>query len=693
MEIRVLLIEDNPGDARLLREMLAQATSAQFELTHIERLGEALQRLDKTVFDLILLDLSLPDSQGFETFAQLYGQAPGAPIIVLSGLDDEALAVRAVREGAQDYLVKGQVDGNLLVRAMRYAIERKRAQDALRKSEARYRAVVEDQTELICRFLPGRKLIFTNEAYQRYFGQEDESLTDYDFMSHVFHRDRQMVENHIVSLDRHSPVKMIRHRVVKPDGEVRWQQWINRAIFDEQGRLTEYQSVGRDITLRVQVEERLRRRNRELTLLNRVGQELSATLDLQELANQLLQEGAEIVGAEASSVWLWERERGNALICQAAFPHVYESLLRSQYLHFGQGIVGWVAKTGKSLIVSRAADDPRFFPGIDEQTGFHTRSLLAVPLKVRDVVVGVLEVLNKQKGHFSQDDLTLVETLASSAAIAVVNARLIEELRQHTSELEARNEELDAFAHTVAHDLKSPLSYIVSFAEILKQGYDPRREQDLGYLQKIAKKGRKMAFIIDELLLLAGVRKIEELDIAPLDMANVVAQVLERMSDVIQEFQAEIILPPSWPAALGYGSWVEEVWVNYLSNAIKYGGQPPRVELGSDLVSRDQWLAASRQKLLSPNHHSSPADYRPLVRFWVRDNGPGLTPDEQERLFTPFTRLNQVSTKGHGLGLSIVRRIVEKLGGQVRVESEVGEGSVFSFTLPAAPTSNKERIE
>jgi PAS domain S-box-containing protein len=685
MEIRVLLVEDNPGDARLLWEMLAQATSAQFELTHVGRLCEALQRLHKTAFDLVLLDLSLPDSQGLETFARVYGQTPGIPIIVLSGLDDEALAVKAVREGAQDYLVKGQVDGNLLVRAMRYAIERKRAQDALRKSEARYRAVVEDQTELICRFLPDRRLVFVNEAYQRYFGQEGESLTDYDFMSHVFHRDRQMVENHMASLDRHSPVKMIRHRAVKPDGEVRWQQWINRAIFDEQGRLSEYQSVGRDITLRVRVEERLRRRNRELTLLNRVGQELSATLNLQELANQLLQEGAEIVGAEASSVWLWEREPDNALICQAAFPHAYESLLRSHRMRLGQGVVGWVARTGKSLIVPQTADDPRFFPGIDEQTGFHTRSLLAVPLKVRDAVVGVLEVLNKQKGHFSQDDLTLVETMASSAAIAVVNARLVEELRQHTSELEARNEELDAFAHTVAHDLKSPLSYIVSFAEILKQSHDPRQEQDLGYLRMIAKKGRKMAFIIDELLLLAGVRKIEELDIAPLDMANVVAQVLERMSDVIQESQAEIILPPSWPVALGYGSWVEEVWVNYLSNAIKYGGQPPRVELGSDVVGSGEWVAESDRSSLTTPHS-------PLIRFWVRDNGPGLTPEEQERLFTPFTRLHQVSTKGHGLGLSIVRRIVEKLGGQVGVESEVGEGSVFSFTLPA-PTSNEECIE
>ncbi len=110
--------------------------------------------------------------------------------------------------------------------------------------------------------------------------------------------------------------------------------------------------------------------------------------------------------------------------------------------------------------------------------------------------------------------------------------------------------------------------------------------------------------------------------------------------------------------ALGYGPWVEEVWANYLSNAIQYGGRPPRVELGA----------------------TEQADG--MVRFWVRDNGPGLTPEEQARLFTPFTRLDQVRAKGHGLGLSIVRRIVEKLGGQVGVESEVGRGSVFTFTLP-----------
>jgi signal transduction histidine kinase len=109
---------------------------------------------------------------------------------------------------------------------------------------------------------------------------------------------------------------------------------------------------------------------------------------------------------------------------------------------------------------------------------------------------------------------------------------------------------------------------------------------------------------------------------------------------------------------LGYAPWIEEVWVNYLSNAIKYGGRPPRVELGAE---------------------TQPGG---LVRFWVRDNGPGIAPEAQVRLFVPFTRLDQVRAKGHGLGLSIVRRIVEKLGGQVGVISTPGQGSVFSFTLP-----------
>ncbi|HWY88659.1 MAG TPA: response regulator, partial [Gemmataceae bacterium] len=122
--IKILLVEDNPGDARLLGEMLAAIVSVQFHVTHASSLGEALRHLEEVRFAVILLDLSLPDSQGFETFGRVQAKAPAVPIVVLSGFEDEKLAIKAAREGAQDYLVKGQVNDRSLVRAIRYAIER-----------------------------------------------------------------------------------------------------------------------------------------------------------------------------------------------------------------------------------------------------------------------------------------------------------------------------------------------------------------------------------------------------------------------------------------------------------------------------------------------------------------------------------------------------------------------------------------
>jgi len=241
-------------------------------------------------------------------------------------------------------------------------------------------------------------------------------------------------------------------------------------------------------------------------------------------------------------------------------------------------------------------------------------------------------------------------------------AMRLEELDAANVELQTRNAELDAFAHTVAHDLKNPLHLILGYAEMMADEYANLPPQEMVYhLRQIEQFVIKMNSIIDELLLLAGVRDAE-VDLIPLDMAGIVAEALKRLGLFVNEYHPRFILPEAsaWPAALGHAPWIEEVWINYLSNALKYGGQPPRLELGAD-----------RQPV-------------GMVRFWVRDNGKGLAPEEQARLFTPFTRLDQVRAKGHGLGLSIVRRIVEKLGGQVGVESQAGQGSTFFFTLPAA---------
>jgi len=206
---------------------------------------------------------------------------------------------------------------------------------------------------------------------------------------------------------------------------------------------------------------------------------------------------------------------------------------------------------------------------------------------------------------------------------------------------------------------------VIGFAEMLEQ-YDATLSDDerIKSARGIARSGRKMNNIIEELLLLAGVRQ-REAQSTPLDMGQIVAEAQQRLMHLIQEYRAEIILPTHWPVALGYAPWIEEVWVNYLSNGCKYGASSvaPRLELGGDMLPDDR------------------------ARFWVRDNGDGIALEDQARLFTPFTQLDQARAKGHGLGLSIVRRIVEKLGGQVGVESDgaPGRGSVFYFTLPAAP--------
>jgi len=232
-----------------------------------------------------------------------------------------------------------------------------------------------------------------------------------------------------------------------------------------------------------------------------------------------------------------------------------------------------------------------------------------------------------------------------------------EALEVRNAELDTRNAELDAFAHTVAHDLKNPLSVLVGFSSLLEARLD-KLPTDRVYetLQRITQTGYKMTNIINELLLLASVRKVDEVDIRPLDMGAIVAQMQERLDSMLVDYDAELIVLNEWPVALGYAPWVEEIWTNYVSNALKYGGTPPRVELGANVV--DGW-----------------------VRFWCRDNGSGLTDAERSKLFAQFTRLHEMRAQGHGLGLSIVRRIVTKLGGEAGVESAPGQGSTFWFAL------------
>src|SRR5262245_21470072 len=150
-EVRVLLVEDNRGDARLIQEYLAEVEGLAFRLECADRFAAGLDRLARGGIDVVLLDLSLPDARGLETFVRLHAECPGVPVVVLTGFNDEVLAVKAVQEGAEDYLVKGYVNGNLLARSLSYAIERFRrrvAERALRETHEQLRAAREIQQRL-----------------------------------------------------------------------------------------------------------------------------------------------------------------------------------------------------------------------------------------------------------------------------------------------------------------------------------------------------------------------------------------------------------------------------------------------------------------------------------------------------------------------------------------------------------------
>jgi signal transduction histidine kinase len=252
----------------------------------------------------------------------------------------------------------------------------------------------------------------------------------------------------------------------------------------------------------------------------------------------------------------------------------------------------------------------------------------------------------------------ITRRVESEELTRTANARLTEEIQ----EKEKLIQDLDAFSHTVAHDLKGMLGSIVSASNLIKTGIEDMSKKDLlEVVDLISQSANKTTQITRELLTLASVRQ-QEIVPVPVDMELVSKESLIRLKDLISEKKAQIVMPENWYKIMGYKAWIEEVLVNYISNALKYGGTPPLVKICIEIVDDDK------------------------VKFSVFDNGKGLSSEEMALLFKKFSRLDTLRAEGHGLGLSIVKRIVEKLGGEVGVKSKniLGEGCVFYFILPLA---------
>ncbi len=340
---------------------------------------------------------------------------------------DKDRQIRWMRTSSRPLFEGGQVVG--LTGIMTDISERKRAEQVLQQSELKFRNIVENSQDGIALIDEQGIIIEWNKGQERITGFSRAEVLGrpmWDVQFQATREEQKKPETYerfktfIVQLLRSGQASQLGQfqewAIPQRDGTRRTIQTFIFPVKTDKGFMLG--SIARDITEHKHAEEALLRRNRDLDSFNRVGQTLTATLDVPRVLEQVLCSVTEIVGAEASSIWLWDKEQPGWLACRGASPQDQAAQLLNMRLSPGQGIAGWVAKSGQPAIIPHAYDDPRLAFTIDTQTGFRTSSMIAVPLLVRDTVIGVLEVVNKLTGELDTSDCSVVETLAAWAAIA-----------------------------------------------------------------------------------------------------------------------------------------------------------------------------------------------------------------------------------------------------------------------------------
>jgi PAS domain S-box-containing protein len=250
--IKLLLIEDDPDDAQLLRLALHRAGGAQFQLETAKNLNEGLARLAQGGIEIVLLDLTLPESSGLDTFKAVQAQAHDVPIIILSGLDDETLARNAVHAGAEDYLVKGRVDSQLITRAVIYAIERTESRKALLKAEERYRGIFENSVAGIFQTSPEGTYLDVNPALARIYGYSgrEEMMSKISDIARLLYVNPNRRAEFIRLMREKGIVKEFEAQIYQKDGSIIWISENARAVKDAQGNILFYEGMVEDITAR-----------------------------------------------------------------------------------------------------------------------------------------------------------------------------------------------------------------------------------------------------------------------------------------------------------------------------------------------------------------------------------------------------------------------------------------------------------
>jgi len=707
--IRTLLVEDNPTDVLSIHEALLALPAASFEITDVEGLALALQQLRQAKFDVVLLDLGLPDSQGLATLVKVQEHAPQTPIIVLTDLADEVLGLHAVQAGAQDYLVKGQVAGGGLARAIRYAIERKRAEAALRQSEARFAAAfhASPAAMLITRARNGR-IIDVNASYERLFGyRRDELIGQTGAAVNIYTSPEQRAD--IVRLLReHGSLRDLELVLRAKSGEL-CTTLSSLESFDLDGEPCLLGTMV-DITGRKRAEQAMERSAERLHILAdasrafaEVGTEYQTLLDqVARTTATMLGEGCNIRLLSDDAEWLQlaalydenpEKLELIRIVLGEAPLRVDEPSVATRIFQSRQPVLLPVVDREQV----RAATKPEYRSLVDR---LGLRSMIFVPMRVQGRAIGVLILYRYQPEQppFDEDDLGLAQDLADRAALAVSNTRLLSQVQrelaertraqadleeerallarrvaERTADLSLANAELertarlkDEFLASMSHELRTPLNAILGLSEALQeQIYGPLNDKQRQTLGSIEEGGRHLLALITDILDLSKIGAgMFELDIGPVPVESVCQASLQLIKQAAhkQRLTVSFQLDSAVTTIQADMRRLKQILVNLLSNAVKFTA--PGGTIGLEVAGDAE---------------------RNVVTFTVWDTGIGIAPDDLVRLFQPFVQLDSRLARqyeGTGLGLSLVGRMVELHGGSMTVTSEPNTGSRFVVALP-----------
>jgi GAF domain-containing protein len=403
----------------------------------------------------------------------------------------------------------------------------------------------------------------------------------------------------------------------------------------------------------------------ELRALGEIGQAVSSTLDLETVLSTIVSRATQLTGMDGGSIYEYDEAREEFYLHTAdRLPDELVAALRATPMRRGEGALGRMAVTGEPVAIADIRDETAYQSRVRKmlvRLGF--RSLLAVPLVRDNHILGGIAVNRKAPGAFAPEVVALLQTFAAQSALAIQNARLFREIEVKSRELETASRHKSEFLANMSHELRTPLNAIIGFSEVLSERlFGEINDKQAEYLDDIVVSGRHLLALINDVLDLS---KIEagrmELDRSEFDLATTIGNTLSLVRERAQRRDIALAstVDPRLGAVHADERKVKQVLLNLLSNALKFTPEGGRIDVRAGLV-------------------------RDVIEIAVTDTGVGISPEDQATVFEEFRQVGAAARKveGTGLGLAISRKFVELHGGTIRVASEPGKGSTFTFTLP-----------